>query len=274
MMTTIDLTRKCALITGSTKGIGLACALKLAEAGAQLYLTHRWGSADLSGIYKMFEQTGALRPVILEADVSQEEDTVRLLNTIAEREKTIDFFVSNASIAQLTMSLEEYKKRSFFKTLEYSSWPLVEYTRQIKKTFGRYPSHIIGISSMGPDQFYTGYDFVAASKALLEIFARYLSVHLFEKGSRVNVIRFGPVKTESFDLVFGNDFFDFIKEKGFMDDVILSYEDCGKAVLALCSGLMDAMNGQIITIDNGIVFRDNIIMQYLEAKKKDSGKKE
>jgi NAD(P)-dependent dehydrogenase (short-subunit alcohol dehydrogenase family) len=272
-MAIIDLTNKCALITGGTKGIGLACALQLAEAGAQLYLTHRWGSADLDQIYRLFENSGALKPGIIEADVSIDGDTDRLLSEISRNHDKIDIFISNASIAQLTMNLEEYKKRSFFKTLEYSSWPLVEYTRRIGAFFGHFPAYIIGISSLGPDQFYTGYDFVAASKALLEIFARYLSVHLFEKGSRVNVIRFGPVKTESFDLVFGNDFFDFIKEKGFLDDVILSYKDCGKAVLALCSGLMDAMNGQIITIDNGIVFRDNIIMQYLEAKKKDSSGK-
>ncbi len=195
-MEKIDLANKSALITGSTKGIGLASALKLAKAGAQLYLTHRWGSADLGDIYQLFEKAGALKPHIIEADVSKDEDTNRLLKSIAEREEKIDIFVSNAGIAQLTMNLEEYKKRSFFKTLEYSTWPLVEYTKRIKSIFGTFPSYIIGISSLGPDQFYTGYDFVAASKALLEIFAKYLSVHLFEKGSRVNVIRFGPVRTE------------------------------------------------------------------------------
>ena len=49
-MVGVDLRGKTALITGGTKGIGLASALALAEAGAQVYLTYKWGSADLEKV--------------------------------------------------------------------------------------------------------------------------------------------------------------------------------------------------------------------------------
>ena len=269
-MIQIDMKGKAVLITGGTKGIGLASALKFAEAGAQLYLTYKWGSADTASLLEQFDKAKAPRPVLLEADVSVDADTDKLLDRIAEKEKRIDIFISNVGFAQRTLSLEDYQKRSLFKTLEYSTWPLIEYTRRIKKRFGTYPKHVIGISSDGPDHYYKGYDFVAASKALLEFFAKYLSIHLFPEGSRVNVIRFGTVRTESFSLIFGEEFFEFLKKNGVPDAMVLTSEDCGKAVLALCSGLMDAMNGQIVTFDHGMPFQDNIMMKYLASRPESS----
>ncbi|MCK5241218.1 SDR family oxidoreductase [bacterium] len=258
---------KVVLITGGTQGIGLATALQFAQAGARLYLTYKWGSADMDQLNARFTALSAEKPVLLEADVSQAEDTDQLLAAIAKQEKKVDVFISNVGFAQRTMTLDEYKKKSLFKTLEYSTWPMIEYTRKIKALFGSYPGYVIGISSDGPDHFYPGYDFVAASKALLEFFSKYLSVHLFAEGSRVNVIRFGTVKTDSFAKIFGEEFFTFIKEQGIPEEMVLTPTECGKAVLALCSGLLDAMNGQIITVDKGMPFRDNLMMRYFSKQK-------
>ena len=266
-MMQIDLSDKVVLITGGTKGIGLASALNFARAGARLFLTYRWGTADEEELKKSFKLAGAEKPVLIQADVSVESDTGMLMEEIAETADRIDIFISNVGFALRTMNLEDYKKRSLFKTLEYSTWPLIDYSRKIKGCFGRYPRHIVGISSDGPDHFYQGYDFVAASKALLEFFSKYLSVHLFDEGSRVNVVRFGTVKTESFNAIFGEEFFQYIREHGASDEMILTPEDCGKSVFALCSGLLDAVNGQIITVDNGLAFRDNSMMRFLESKK-------
>ncbi len=269
-MISIDLSDKTVLITGGTKGIGLAAALKFAEAGAKLILTYRWGSADPEEVYQRFAALGARKPVLCQADVSVEEDTDNLMAEIAKTESRVDIFINNVGFSMRTMSLDEYKKRSLYKTFDYSSWPLIDYTRKIKEYFGSYPGHIVAISSDGPDHFYTGYDFVAASKALLEFLTKYLSVHLFKEGSRVNVIRFGTVKTESFQAIFGEEFFDYIKENGVPEEMIMTPESCGKAVLALCSGLLDAVNGQIISIDYGLPFQDNSMMRYLASREENN----
>ncbi len=267
-MINIDMKDKSVLITGGTKGIGLATGLQFAKAGAKTYLTYKWGSADQNELYDEFDKINAIKPVLLEADVSVDEDTDNLLSEISKNENKIDFFISNVGFAQRTMTLDDYKKKSLFKTLEYSTWPMIEYSRKIKKKFGKYPDNIIGVSSDGPDHFYQGYDFVAASKSLMEFFAKYLSIHLFEEGSKVNVIRFGTVKTESFSLIFGEEFFDFLKENDIPDNMIVTPDDCAKAIFALCSGFLNAMNGQIITVDHGMPFRDNLMMRYLFLKNK------
>jgi NAD(P)-dependent dehydrogenase (short-subunit alcohol dehydrogenase family) len=262
-MVGVDLRGKTALVTGGTRGIGLASALALAEAGAQVFLTYKWGSAGLDEVAELFSRSGALKPGFFQADASQEEDTARLMDELSVTAQKIDIFISNVSFALRTISLEDYKKRSLFKTLEYSTWPLVDYTRRIKAQFGNYPRYILGISSDGPDHYYKGYDFVAASKAMLEFFSRYLAAHLFGEGSRVNVLRFGTVNTESFRAVFGEGFFSYMRQNGVPEEAMLTLKECGKAVLAMCSGLLDAVNGQIISVDYGLPFKDNSMMRYL-----------
>ena len=262
-MVKIDMSGSSVLITGGTRGIGRAAALAFAAAGARLFLTYKWGSADTDELVSEFEKTGSPPPTLIQADASVEEDTESLMKKIASLTDRLDVFISNVGFALRTQTLEQYKKRSLFKTLEYSTWPLIDYTRRIKEHTGQYPRYIIGVSSDGPDHYYRGYDFVAASKALLEFFSRYLSVHLADEDCRVNVIRFGTVATESFQAVFGDDFFDFLKDSGVPESRILTPEDCGKAILAMCSGLLDAVNGQIISVDHGLPFQDNTMMRYI-----------
>ncbi|HUX14252.1 MAG TPA: SDR family oxidoreductase [Spirochaetia bacterium] len=266
-MVKIDLGGKSALITGGTRGIGLAAALELGKAGVRTYLTYKWGTADEGELFAQFEREGAPRPLLVQADVSVDEDTDRVMEAIAAVESRVDFFISNVGFAATVRSLDDYKKRSLFKTLEYSTWPLVAYTQKIHARFGSYPEKILGISSDGPDHFYQGYDFVAASKALLEFFSRYLSIHLFAEGTRVNVIRFGTVKTDSFDAIFGEEYFEYIRASGADERMILDPQTCGKTILAMCSGLLDAVNGQIISVDYGLPFQDNTMMRYLSSRK-------
>ncbi len=266
-MLTIDMTEKNVLITGGTRGIGRAIAEAFASSGARVVCTHRWGSINEAEMCEAFTSRGWQEPLIVEADVSCEADTRKLLDGLAGSMRSIDVFVSSAGCAQKTDTLEQYKKKSFYKTLDYSTWPLVAYTRAIREVFGAYPSYILAISSDGPDHYYTGYDYVAASKALLEFFSRYLSMHLFEEGTRVNVLRFGPVKTDSFDQFFGNGFFDFVEKAGISREMLVSAEACGKTAVALCSGLLDAVNGQVLTVDNGLSLRGNLMMHYLSEKK-------
>ena len=267
-MISIDMKGTAVLVTGGTKGIGLAAALHFAAAGAQTYLTYKWGSADTNALMTQFDQVKGLRPILLQADVSVDEDTDALLEEISKTSpQGVDIFISNVGYAATMRSLDDYKKRSLYKTLDYSTWPMIEYTKRIKAKFGKYPKRVIGVSSDGPDHFYRGYDYVAASKALLEFFGKYLAVHLFAEGSRVNVVRFGTVKTESFTAIFGEEFFDYIVKEGLAtEEMILKPDDCGKAIFALASGYMDAMNGQVINVDYGLPFTDNSMMRFQQWK--------
>src|SRR6266511_3099786 len=226
---------KAVLITGGTMGIGLATGLAFGRHGAHCTLTHKWGTADEDEIRRRFAEVGAPPPSIISADVSLEEDTVALLEGMRRVHDRVEAFVSNVSVVPVISENKDYEKRSLFKSIEYSAWPLFAYTQRIKEIFGRYPRYVVGISSGGVDAVYKNYDFVAASKAVMETLCRYMSYQLFDER--------------------------FIMERQF-----IPAEEVANAVLALCSGLLDGVRGQVIMVDRGTTFFDNVMRLYNERE--------
>ncbi len=260
---TTHLTGRAVLITGGTMGIGLATGLAFGRQGARCVLTHKWGTADDADVRSAFAAAGAPEPLIVQADVANADDTASLLAAIHAEHDCVEAFISNVSVGLVIKDLDDYEKRSLFKSIEYSTWPMVEYTRQIKAVFGRYPRYVVGLSSGGPDAFYKNYDFVAASKAVMETLCRYLNYRLFDEDIRINVVRSRLVRTESLRATFGRDFEAFA-ERFNMQRQFISCEEVANAILALCSGLMDGVSGQTIMVDRGTSFFDNLMRLYEE----------
>lgn len=258
-----DLRGKAVLITGGTMGIGLATGLAFARRGAVCTLTHKWGTADEEEIRRMFAAEDLQPPCIIQADVSRDEDTLKVLEEMSQRHDRIEAFISNVSVALVVQDLEDYQKRSLFKSIEYSAWPLFAYPQQILRVFGRYPRYIVGLSSGGPDHFYQNYDFVAASKAVMETLCRYLNYRLFDEDVRINVVRSRLVRTESLRATFGREFEAFA-ERFNMKRQFISPEEVANVVLALCGGLMDGVSGQVLMVDRGTTFFDNLMRLYQE----------
>ena len=208
-----DFKGKAVVVTGGTKGLGLAIGLAFGAEGARVYLTHKWGTADEDAIRAAFAERGAPEPRIVEADAAVDEDTDALLERVAEEHDGVFVFVSNVSFSQVGGGLDRYKKRSLFTSIEYSAWPMVGYVQRIKARFGRYPRYTLGTSCDGPDRYYPGYDFVAASKTVMETFCRYMAKHMFEEeGAIINILRSRPVSTESLVATFGEQFEPFLKK--------------------------------------------------------------
>ena len=256
---------KAVLITGGTMGIGLATGLAFARQGAHCILTYKWGTADEGDIRERFRVEGLPEPAIVTADVASEEDTDRLLAQIKERHDAVEAFISNVSVALVVNSLEDYAQRSLFKGIEYSAWPFYGNTRKIRQLFGKYPRYVLGLSSCGADYFYKNYDFVAASKAMMETLCRYMNYRLFSEDVRVNVVRSRLVRTESLRATFGQGFEDFA-ERFNMSHQFISCEEVANAILALCSGLMDGVSGQVLMVDRGTTFCDNLMRIYNERE--------
>jgi NAD(P)-dependent dehydrogenase (short-subunit alcohol dehydrogenase family) len=260
-----DYRGRVVLITGGTRGIGLATGLAYGRLGAQVILTHKWGSADEDEINRAFSDVAAPAPMIAEADAGSPEDTQSLVETIRDKYKRLDVFVSNVAFAQIVKNMDDYQKRSLLRSIDYSVWPMVEYTKQIKAAFGSYPGYIIGLSSIGPDKYTANYDFVASSKAVMETLCRYLAFRLGPEGSHVNIVRAALVRTESLQSTMGPECVPFIER--FDPSMFVSVEEVANTILALTSGLLDAMNGQVVSVDHGAPFYDNIMRLYGERDK-------
>ena len=260
-----DLKGKAVIITGGTMGIGLATGIAFAKEGADVTLTHKWGTADDDEVLAAFRAAGAPAPRIVQADVARQEDTVALLEEIKQRHDRIEAFISNVSVGLVVKGLEDYRMSSLAKSIDYSAWPMFAYSEHIARIFGRWPRYVVGLSSGGPDYFYKNYDFVAATKAVMETLCRYMSYRLYFDDCRINVVRSRLVRTESLRATFGRDFEEFA-EKFNMKRQFISCEEVAGSILALCSGLLDGMSGQVLMVDRGTTFFDNLMRIYEERE--------
>jgi enoyl-[acyl-carrier-protein] reductase (NADH) len=99
----------------------------------------------------------------------------------------------------------------------------------------------------------------------MEVLCRYMNYRLFGEDIRVNVLRARAVRTESLRATFGPEFEAFLERANMARDFIEPDEVAG-AILALCSGLMDGVSGQVLMIDRGGTFRDNLMRLYDERQ--------
>lgn len=261
-----DMHGKSVLVTGGTKGIGLAIALAFAKVGAHCTLTYRWGTADEAEVRQKFLDLSAAEPLLVQADVAEPEDTVELLKQVHARHEAIDVFISNVAGSVVVPGFEEMTERALTKSIHYSAWPTFEYMQRIRAEFGKYPRYVVATSSPGPDSFNPGYEFVAASKAVLETLVRYTSYRLRKEDVRINVVRAAAVPTQSTRDMFGDELFRFLERLAPPGFQWLCEEDVAKVVLALCSGLLDGLRGQVITVDRGQLFSDNMMRIYAQRE--------
>jgi NAD(P)-dependent dehydrogenase (short-subunit alcohol dehydrogenase family) len=257
----IDYQGKAVLITGGTCGIGLATALAFGRCGAQCVLTYRWGSADENELLEQFRAAGAPLPLLIQADVSQAEDCRALLRELKERNLVPEAFISNATGAMVVHELADLTERAVLQSVRYGGWPTYEYLLRMHETFGCWPRYVVAMSSDGPDRYTYGYDLVAASKSVLETLCRYLTHRLLNEDVRINVLRSRAVRTEAFEATFGQQLVPLAKRFGY-EACFVEPEDVGRAALALCSGMMDGVRGQVIMVDRGGAFLDDLCWMY------------
>jgi len=250
-----DFRGRSVLVTGGTKGIGLATGLAFGRRGADVALTQKWGSADADSICSQFESCGAPRPKILDADVAHDEDAGQVMAELHRHHDSLDILVSNVAFAPIVRSFDDFTRRGLHSAIDHTTWPIIAYTRSAKAVFGRYPRYVIALSSEGSESYHVNYDIVAASKAALEALCRYLNHRLREHDSRVNVVRTRFTSTESLHQTAGEEFEPFVRK--YAPDSFSRPEEVGDAIVGLCSGLMDAVAGQIVTVDGGATLFEN-----------------
>ena len=236
------------LITGGTRGLGLAMGLAYARNGDDVYLTHKWSSVDDEEIHDVFKAQGLPEPCVMQSDCGDATDCADVVRQIVAERGELSVLVSNAAFGPVTAAMDDLKRQSLDTCMQYTAWPVVELVRQAMDIAGKPPRHVLGISSAGVETCPDGYDLLGASKAALEALCRYLAVRLHPLGSTVNVVRFGFLDTESLRVVLGENAVAQLSDRGLTMDLDAAARVC----VGLCSGDFDAMTGQVITADHGL----------------------
>jgi enoyl-[acyl-carrier protein] reductase III len=190
----LPLSGKKALVTGGTRGIGRAVALKLARAGSDVAIVYHNSHDEAEAVCAAIRQFGR-QAHAMQADVSEPELVAEVFAEVRQQFGRLDLLVSNAATGVLRPALELSLKhwRRCLETNALALNLLAQQAIPLMPEGGR----IIALSSLGASRAIPLYAFIGASKAALESLVRSLAQELGPRGIRVNVVSAGVVDTDA-----------------------------------------------------------------------------
>jgi enoyl-[acyl-carrier protein] reductase III len=247
-----DLQGKVGLVTGSSRGIGKAIALKLAENGVDLVVNYVRHRRDAEETAQQIEERG-VRCLVVKANVANDEDVVSMFELIGKDFGRLDFLISNAASGVLKPAME-LSARHWNWAMDINARALLTLTQHAAPLMPQ-GGRIIAVSSMGAVRAIENYTAVGASKAALESLVRHLAVELGPKKINVNTISAGAVDTEALKK--------FPNRQQILESALVrtplgrltTPEDVADVALFLCSDLSSMIQGQTLVVDGGYSIR-------------------
>jgi enoyl-[acyl-carrier protein] reductase III len=246
-----NMSQKVALITGSSRGIGKATALRLAHLGYDIVINYARSKSAAMEVANEIEALGR-KVLVVKANVGDVDKIKSMFTQIDETFGRLDIFVSNAASGVLRPAME-LEESHWDWTMNINSKALLFCAQEAAKLMERNGGgKIVSISSLGSIRYLKNYTTVGVSKAALEALTRYLAVELAPKNIIVNAISGGAVDTEALTH-FPNreELLTEAKEKtpaGRMVEI----EDMVNTVMFLLSEEANMIRGQTIIVDGGI----------------------
>ena len=231
-------------VTGGSRGIGKAIALRFAELGAaRVAIGYLRNDRAAEAAAEELRAAGA-EPVLVRGNVSSE----RVAREVAEL-GPLDALIHSAATGVIRPALEIEKKHWDW-TLDANAYALLALAKAAAPQM-QPGSSIVGISSLGSTRVLENYVVVGTSKAALESLVRYLAVELAPQGIRVNAVSAGVVETEALDH-FPNK--DEMVRKGLERSPtgrLVEPADLANAVAWLCSPEAEMVRGHTLVVDGG-----------------------
>lgn len=188
------------LVTGGTKGIGLAIARRFAKPGADVFVNYRADDAAAGRAVGEIEALGA-RGHALREDVGTPDGARRLLAAVAQRTERLDQLV-HCAVKVLPAPLLEVDLDAFTRAINLNGTALA-YLVQAARPLLAPGSTVFFLSSRGSRVPLPNYAAVGAAKSLAESLVRYLALELAPLGVRVNCVAPSAVDTEALRQVYG-----------------------------------------------------------------------
>ncbi|WP_147535591.1 enoyl-[acyl-carrier-protein] reductase FabL [Bacillus marasmi] len=245
------MTQKVALVTGSSRGIGRATALRLAKEGYDIVVNYARSKTAALEVAAEIEALGR-KALVLRANVGDVDKIKAMFEQIDQEFGRLDVFVSNAA-SGVQRPLMELEESHWDWTLNINSKALLfcaqEAAKLMEKNGG---GRIVSISSLGSIRALDNYTAVGVSKAAVEALTRYLAVELSPKNIIVNAVSGGAIDTDALKHFPNRE--EMISEATRKTPAgkMVEIEDMVNTVMFLLSGETDMIRGQVIIVDGGI----------------------
>ena len=241
---------KVALITGATRGIGKAIAIRLANAGFDIALNYRKENDDLTNTKSEIEKAGVdCLPV--QGDISSFEDCEWIAKEIFDKFGKIDVLVNNAGITK-DMLLMRMKPEDFLSVVDVNLIGTFNMTRNVVPYMVKARSgKIVNISSVVGIEGNAGQTNYSASKAGIIGFTKSLARELGSRNILVNAVAPGFIETDM-TAVLSDSVRDEIAKKISLRRMG-SAEDVAGVVEFLCGEASSYVTGTVIPVTGGLI---------------------
>jgi NAD(P)-dependent dehydrogenase (short-subunit alcohol dehydrogenase family) len=236
-----------ALVTGSSRGLGRALALRLAAEGASVIVNSALTPVDGAGVAAEIKRTGG-RAIYVRANMASEVELEALAELVRSRFGRIEIVIHNAA-GGCECRADEIAWPDFERTFRTNTYALVVLARTLAPLM-RDRGKMLYVSSFGALRAVPGYALVGASKAASEAIVRSLALELAPR-IQVNTLRpsiMSTVSLRAFSL--GEKFLELAATESPLGPARL--EDLVNAALFLCSSDADYITGQTLDVDGGM----------------------
>lgn len=191
---TFDLTGKVALVTGGSRGIGLAIARAYAAAGARVVLVARKAETLDAAVQSIREAGG--EAVALAGNVGRLETIPALAEAAAACFGGVDVLVNNAATNPIYGPVEQATPEIFAKIMAVNVQGPFELAKALRPALARTGGSVINVSSIGGISPEPGLGIYSVSKAALLSLTKVLALEWGADGIRVNAICPGLIRTD------------------------------------------------------------------------------
>lgn len=241
---------KVALVTGASRGIGRAIALRLAGEGAKVAINYAGNTAKAEAVKAEIEQNGG-EAILVQADVADSSAVEAMVAKVAEAFGQIDILVNNAGITRDGL-LMRMKEEDFDAVVNTNLKGVFHCTKTVSKLMMKKRSgRIINMASVVGIMGNAGQTNYAAAKAGVIGFSKSAAKELAARGITVNVVAPGFIDTDMTAAMT-----DKAKEltlTGIPMKKMGTPEDVANAVLFLASDCASYITGQTVNVDGGMV---------------------
>lgn len=191
----MNLKGKTAVITGGTKGLGKALALRFAEQGAHIAFCGR--SQDLLKRTQLELSAFGVRTLAEQCDISDADQVLRFAERVLEEFSDVDVLVNNASLLGSRVPIAEYSAPRWEQVVQVNINGLFYVTKAfLPSMIHRRSGSIVNVASSVGRHGRAGWGAYAVSKFALEGFTQTLAQEVHVHGIRVNSVNPGAMATE------------------------------------------------------------------------------
>lgn len=242
---------KVAIVTGASRGIGRAIALRLAQDNIAVVVNYAHRASDADDVVQAIEAAGG-RAIALQGDVANASDCARLFDATEAQFGGVDIVINNAGVIQpgttMLADTDDALYERIFAINTRGTFNMLRLAATRMRSNGRivnFSSSVIGLAL-------PGYAIYAGSKAAVETFTNIFAKELRGKGISVTAVAPGPTAT---DLFMEGKTPELVERLGKMAPLerLGTPDDIADTVAFLVSPQGAWVNGQTLRVNGGIV---------------------